>query len=169
MIKYSRAELIAMRLDCDASLMYFTRLFFHELRGQKFGVGPHHEAICSALDDVFAYKTRFLNINIPPRHSNRVGTKRYCPKPWAESQRKQPLHNRLRWVEVWGIYTLSGYSFIRIIQALYGVTLKKDQQSKNVWRTNAGGGLKTATIFDRLPVLVPVRWNQKMFRNTYQR
>ena len=151
MIKYSRAELTAMRLDCDASLMYFTRLFFHELRGQKFGVGPHHERICSALDDVFAYRTRFLNINIPPRHSKTE----LALNAIARSLGQNPKGNNLY---ITASDELRSEVSIRIrdivsselFRALYGVTMKKDQQSKNVWRTNAGGGLKTATIFGQI-------------------
>lgn len=33
---------------------------------------------------------------------------------------------------------------------MYGVELKKDQNAKNLWRTEQGGGLKTATIFGQI-------------------
>lgn len=151
MIEYSRAELIAMRLDCDASLMYFTRLFFHELRGQRFSVAPHHSKICDALDGVFNYDTRFLNINIPPRHSKTE----LILNAIARSLGQNPKGNNLY---ITASDELRSEVSIRIrdivssplFKALYGVTLKKDQQSKNVWRTNAGGGLKTATIFGQI-------------------
>lgn len=35
-------------------------------------------------------------------------------------------------------------------KVMYGVELKKDQNSKNVWKTTKGGGLKTATIFGQV-------------------
>lgn len=151
MKEYSRAELIAMRLDCDASLMYFTRLFFYELRGQRFSIGSHHEKICAAFDDVFNYKTRFFNCNIPPRCSKTE----LALNAIARSLGQNPKGNNLY---ITASDELRSEVSIRIrdivssplFKALYGVTLKKDQQSKNVWRTNAGGGLKTATIFGQI-------------------
>lgn len=150
-MNYSRAEILYLRIECDKSLMFFTKLFFKELRGQRFGTNKHHEVICAAIDDVFNYKTRFLNINIPPRHSKTE----LALNAIALGLGKNPKGNYLY---ITASDELRSEVSVRIrdivgsplFKALYGVELRKDQQSKNVWRTNAGGGLKTATIFGQI-------------------
>jgi predicted phage terminase large subunit-like protein len=151
MIGYSRAELIDMRIQCDDSLMYFTRLFFRELRGQRFGVGLHHERICTEIDKVMRYETRFLNINVPPRHSKTE----LILNAIARSLGQNPKGNNLYITASDELRAEVSVRIREIVSSplfylLYGVKLKKDQQSKNVWRTDQGGGLKTATIFGQI-------------------
>src|SRR5574344_2357444 len=65
----TRAEQAAARIECDRSLMFFTRFWFRVLKGTKFIVNEHHNVICEALRKVENYEIELLNINIPPRFS----------------------------------------------------------------------------------------------------
>lgn len=48
----------------------FTRFCFKiASKGQRFVIGPHHRAICDALNDVLKGKIKFVIINIAPRYS----------------------------------------------------------------------------------------------------
>ena len=51
---------------CEKSLIYFTRVFFQLLQGQKFQVNWHHGFFCDLLEDVYAGYYNRLIINCPP-------------------------------------------------------------------------------------------------------
>lgn len=146
-MNYSRAELVALRIECDKSLLFFTRLFYKYLRGEKFKVAKHHYIICGDLESVEHYKTTFYNCNIPPRHSKTELILNFI----ARGIGKNPKGN---YFYITGSDELRAETSVRIrdivssdlFYLLYGVRLKKDQKSRNLWRTEHGGGLKTATI-----------------------
>lgn len=135
------------RVKCDADLLFFTRFFFKVIKNQKFIINWHHDDICLELTKVANYETLFLNINIPPRHSKTELAINFI----AQNLGKNPHGNYLyitasddlrseTSVKIRDIITTREY------QDMYGVRLKKDQNAKNLWRTEEGGGLKTATI-----------------------
>lgn len=143
--------LMDMRRDCDESLLYFTRLFYKVLRGAKFIVSDHHKDLAYHFDLVRNYKTKLLNINIPPRHSKTELALNFIARGIGEN----PASN---WLYVSASDELRGEASTRIrdiithplYKAMYGLELKKNQKSKNLWRTTKGGGLKTATIFGQV-------------------
>lgn len=146
-----QTELLAARVLCDESLLFFTRFFFKELRGSKFIINDHHNEICDALDKVGTYKHELLNINIPPRFSKTEIVLNFI----ARSLGKNPTANFLYItasdelrsevsVRIRDIITHPKFKF------MYGVELKKDQNAKNLWKTQNGGGLKTATILGQI-------------------
>ncbi|NIU01225.1 MAG: hypothetical protein GWN01_09935 [Nitrosopumilaceae archaeon] len=111
----------------------------------------HHEKIFNAVDYASNYKYELVNINIPPRCSkteimiNTVarGIGNNPASNWfyitASDELRQEFSTRVR--------SIITHPFFKI---MYGVELKKDQNAKNLWRTNKGGGLKTATIFGQI-------------------
>jgi hypothetical protein len=147
----TRNKLKVARVKCDESLMFFTRFFFKELRGSKFLTNWHHEDINKALDDVANYKYELININIPPRCSKTEIVLNFIAKSLGENQSANFLY-------ITASDELRGETSVRIrdiithpyFYFMYGVEIKKDQNSKNLWRTNKGGGLKTATIFGQI-------------------
>lgn len=150
-MEFSDAEIILMRVKCDKSLLFFTRLFYKLLRGNKFIVNDHHEELSKHFQDVKDYKVKLLNINIPPRHSKTELALNFIARGIGEN----PSSN---WLYISASDELRAEASIRIRDIIthpvyvrmYNVNLKKDQNSKNLWRTSKGGGLKTATIFGQV-------------------
>lgn len=147
----TREQLIDLRVKCDNDLLYFTRLFYFLLRGTKFIVSDHHEVLSSHFKDVSEYKVKLLNINIPPRHSKTELALNFIARGIGQNHASN-------WLYVSASDELRAEASIRIrdivthplYKALYSLELKKDQNSKNLWRTTKGGGLKTATIFGQV-------------------
>lgn len=145
-------KLQVAKLKCDNSLMYFTRYFFMILKGTKFIQNHHHHTICHEIQELEDYKTIFLNINIPPRFSK---TEIAAINKIARGLGKNPRGNYLY---ITSSDELRSEVSVRIrdivtcpeFKLMYGIELKKDQNSKNLWRTKQGGGLKTATIFGQI-------------------
>jgi len=151
-MQFTPEELLLAKVACNDDLLYFTRLFYKILRGSKFIRNWHHDKISDELEKVNDYKTIFLNINIPPRFSK---TELAAINFIARGLAKNPTANYLyitssdelrseTSVRIRDIVTSPEFKF------MYGVELKKDQNSKNLWRTQHGGGLKTATIFGQI-------------------
>jgi len=150
--EYTREELAVARALCDEDLLFFTRFFFKALRGTKFLVNHHHETIRDELNRVENYELELLNINIPPRFSK---TELAAVNFIARGIGMNPTSN---WIYISASDELRSQTSIAIrdivthpyFRIMYGVDLKKDQNGKNLWRTNKGGGLKTATIFGQI-------------------
>lgn len=148
---FDRAKLIAARIECDKSLMYFTRLFFKELRGKKFTLNWHHEKIAKTLEKVKNYEALFCCLNIPPRHSKTEFALNFIAQGLGENPKGNYLY-------ITSSDELRAESSVRIrdivssdlFKSMYNVELKKDQRARNLWRTTDGGGLKTATIFGQI-------------------
>ena len=146
-MELSHEEILVARAMCDRSLLFFTRLFFMELRGQSFQVNWHHETICEELEKVERYETSFLNINIPPRMGKTELVLNFIARGIG-------MNPRSNWFYITGSDTLQAETSVRIrdivscelFQKMYGVQLRKDMKARNLWRTEEGGGLKTATI-----------------------
>lgn len=149
--KLTREEAAYIRAKCDNDLLFFTRLFYRLLRGTKFLVNDHHEELSNHFNDVKNYKVKLLNINIPPRHSKTELALNFIARGIGENQSSN-------WLYISASDELRAEASTRIrdivthplYKRLYGLELKKDQNSKNLWRTTKGGGLKTATIFGQV-------------------
>lgn len=148
----TREELITARIECDNSLLFFTRFWFRVLRGSKFIINDHHKVIESELKRIENYELLLLNINIPPRFSK---TEIAAVNFIARGIGMNPCSNWLYITASDELRAQTSVSIRDIVQhpyfkIMYGVELKRDQNGKNLWRTNKGGGLKTATIFGQI-------------------
>lgn len=148
----TRAELAVIRVMCDNDLLFFTRFFYKELRGNKFIVNKHHEVIRDDLQLIERYELELLNINIPPRFSK---TELAAVNFIARGIGTNPTANYLYITASDELRAQTSVSIRDIVshpyfKTMYGVDLKKDQNGKNLWRTTQGGGLKTATIFGQV-------------------
>lgn len=133
----------AIRQCIYTDTLFATRFFFASLNGQKFNVGEHHKKIAQALDDVFAGKTRFLMINMPPRYSKTEFMKSFVMKGLALNPASK--------------YILTSYSANLALdnsehikdavasewyqQLFPDVEIKADAKAKQKWYTTAGGGV----------------------------
>jgi len=148
----TRTELIAARIQCDISLLFFTRFWFRVLRGTKFIISDHHKIIEQNLKLIEDYELLLLNINIPPRFSK---TEIAAVNVIARGIGMNPCSNWLYITASDELRAQTSVSIRDIVQhpyfnIMYGVELKRDQNGKNLWRTDKGGGLKTATIFGQI-------------------
>lgn len=128
--------------------MFFTRYFFKRLRKQKFIVNWHHEVGCNALEEVQIYEWELLNMTTPPRTSKtELAAVNFI-------SRSLGMNANANFLYITSSDELRSETSVRIrdivtdehFQLMYNVHLKKDQKAKNLWRTEQGGGLKTATI-----------------------
>lgn len=148
----SRKELAIIRAKSDEDLLFFTRFFYKELRGSKFIVNHHHETIRDHLHKVEHYDLQLLNINIPPRFSKtELAAVNFIARGIGMNPSSNYLYitasDELRSQTSVSIRDIVTHPYFKI---MYGVELKKDQNAKNLWRTEQGGGLKTATIFGQI-------------------
>lgn len=148
----TKEDLINIRIECDKSLMFFTRFWFKVLKNQKFIVAPHHEKICKSLERVEKYEIEHLNINIPPRCSKtELAGVNFIARGIGMNPSANYLYitasDELRSLTSVAIRDIVSHPYFYI---MYGVQLKKDQNGKNLWRTNKGGGLKTATVLGQI-------------------
>lgn len=139
------------RMKCDKDLLFFTRFFFKLLRGTKFITNWHHEDITKALNEIGNYQYELLNINIPPRMSKTELAINFIARALGNNPTANFLYitasDELRAEVSVRIRDIITHHYFR---AMYGVEMKKDQNSKNLWKTTHGGGLKTATIFGQI-------------------
>ena len=146
-----RELLSEIRIRCDRDLLFFTRFFYKELRGSKFIVNDHHRELANHFDDVSNYKVKLLNINIPPRHSKTELAINFIARGIGMNQSSNWLYisasDELRSEASTRIRDIVSHPYFKI---MYGLELKRDQNSKNLWKTTKGGGLKTATIFGQV-------------------
>ena len=148
----TRDDLLNVRIKCDDDLLYFTRFWFKVLKGSKFIVAPHHIRICKSIKRIEDYELELLNINIPPRFSKtELAAVNFIARGIGMNPSANFLYitasDELRAQTSVSIRDIVSHPYFKI---MYGVELKKDQNGKNLWRTNKGGGLKTATIFGQV-------------------
>jgi predicted phage terminase large subunit-like protein len=145
-------QLTVARTKCDKSLLFFTRFWYKVLKNSKFILNWHHEEIEAGLEDVTNYKLDLLNINIPPRFSKtEIAGVNYIARGIGMNPSANYLYitasDELRAQTSISIRDIVSHPYF---YKMYGVRLRKDQNSKNLWRTEKGGGLKTATIFGQI-------------------
>lgn len=123
--------------------MFATRLFFALQYGKKFNVGEHNKEIAKAFDDVFAGKTQFLMVNLPPRYGKTEMLKSFVTKGLAINPASKFIMSSYS-----ENLALENSESIRDAVAsdwfrnLYpDIEIKKDAKAKQKWYTTAGGGV----------------------------
>lgn len=139
----SAAERVCVKSLCEQSHLYFTRLFFKELQGTAFRVGPHHRVLCQTLDRVFAGEINRLVVSMPPGYTKtEAAVVAFVAKGMALNPKAKFIHasfsgelvneNSVRAKDVIGSEPY---------QAMWPIAFKGDQSAKGLWRTDEGGGL----------------------------
>lgn len=167
-MEYTDAEILIIRAKCDKSLLFFTRFFYKLLRGTKFIVSDHHKYLAKQFQDVKEYNVKLLNINIPPRHSKTELALNFIARGIGENKSSNWLYisasDELRAEASTRIRDIVTHP---IYKRMYNLELKKDQNSKNLWRTTKGGGLKTATIFGQVTGFGAGQMTEAGFNNEF--
>lgn len=137
-------ERAAVKVLCERSHLYFTRLFFRERQGAPFRVGPHHRVICQTLDRVFAGEISRLVISVPPGYTKtEAAVIAFVARGLALSKgRAKFIHASFSGELVnensVGIKDVMG---TEPFQAMWGVAFRADATAKGRWMTDQGGGL----------------------------
>ncbi|MEG2268811.1 MAG: terminase, partial [Acinetobacter sp.] len=63
------ARELAIQIEAQEDLYFFSRFMFKERRKYKWLHNWHHRVVCDALMKVYRGETKRLIINIPPRYS----------------------------------------------------------------------------------------------------
>lgn len=147
----SNAEILALRVECDKSLLFFTRLFFYVVERKKFKYNWHHEELCKHFEDFASYKYELLNINIPPRCSKTLIMIMCICRSIGQRHTSNSLYitasDNLRKKTTVDIRRILTHP---LFKRMYGLELSKDQNSKDVIGFVGGGSLTTASIFGQI-------------------
>ena len=97
--------------------------------------------------EVEQYKYQFINVNIPPRMSKTTLAINFVARGLGMNPKAEYFYITAS-DELRKLFSIDIRDIVNseLFYLLYGVKLKRDQQARNLWRTEAGGGLKTATI-----------------------
>lgn len=144
----TRQQLAHIRHESEKDLLFHTRFWFRMMYNSRFIVNWHHGVMRDELHRVEKYELEFLNINIPPRFSKtQVAGVDFISRGIGINPSSNWLYitasDELRQITSTSIRDIIRHPYFK---TMYGVDLKADQNSKNLWRTTQGGGLKTATI-----------------------
>lgn len=139
------AKVIKMaKYKTTTSLLFFTRYFFVKRFHRKFTIGPHHLAICEALEKVVSGQITRLIINIAPRYGkSEIAVKNFIAYGLALNPSAKFIHlsyaNELAMdnsEEVKEIIKSDAYQ-----QLFPRVQVKQKTDSKHKWYTTEGGGV----------------------------
>lgn len=122
----------------------FIIYFFWIQNGLKFQWNSHHDELVAALMRCYQHKVKRLVINIPPRYSKtEIVVVMFVAWCLAKSPKCQFIH--LSSADTLALDNSSRIKELMALdeyQELWPVTLKKETQAKELWRTVEGGGLK---------------------------
>lgn len=129
------------------SLSFFTRYFFKELTGEKFELNWHHTEIFGGLGKIKSRDKDVLIVNMPPRFSKTEIIINFVAQSLA-------INPKSRFLVISASDTLANDISARIrdivlseqYQMLFNVKLKRDTNAKGLWRTEHGGGIKSAPL-----------------------
>lgn len=141
-------ELLKQWLLSDS--LNYTRYFFKETSdGRRFILGSHHRMICDKLNGVLKGKIKRLMINIAPRYSKtELVVKSFISMGLAVNPRSNFIH--LSYSDA--LVQDNSDSVKDIVnceeyQRLFGLSIRRDANTKKAWKLDAGGGLyATSTL-----------------------
>lgn len=144
--RYSYQELRMLQHLCLSKYRNFVRVFFKEWQGTKFIINWHNLLIIETLQRVIDGEISRLIINCPPGYSKTVlSVKLLNAYGLAKNKKAQNIHLSYsddlamdNSQEIKEIIALDLY------QALFPGLLKTSTTAKKLWKTEEGGGLKSA-------------------------
>lgn len=147
----SAERVFARKVECEESGLYFNRFFFKQRYDSKMIVAPHHHAMQAALDRTMlpANDPQFISrliITVPPGYTKtEMSSIGYMARGVAMNPQARFLH-----LSYSHKLALTNSAAVRSIlksanyQSMWPVPTKDDVDSKEIWHTEAGGGV-TAT------------------------
>ena len=133
---------LAIQIEAQQDYYFFVRRVFHARRGFRWAHNWHHEAICKALQRVFAGECKRLIINVPPRYSK---TELAIVNFIAWSKGKHPDAEFIHTSYSAPLAVSNAFAARQIVELdayreiFPNVRLRQDSSAKGDWRTTEGG------------------------------
>ncbi|WP_353161909.1 phage terminase large subunit [Acinetobacter guillouiae] len=138
----SNARDLAIQVEAQEDLYFFSKYMFKERRKYKWMHNWHHRVVCDALMKVFRGETKRLIINIPPRYSKTelavINFMAWCFGKAPDSE----------FIHVSYSATLAANNAFQTrnlvqeeayLKVFPNLTLRDDSKAKDDWRTSDGG------------------------------
>ncbi|MFT4020063.1 MAG: phage terminase large subunit [Acinetobacter sp.] len=136
------ARELALQIEAQQDLYFYTRYLFKERRGYRWMQNWHHLEVCDALMKVYRGETKRLIINIPPRYSKTeiavinfmawcLGKKPDCEFIHISYSAMLAANNAFQTRNM-----VQEEAYQRVFPEL---KLRDDSKAKDNWRTTAGG------------------------------
>lgn len=138
----SNAREVAIQVEAQEDLYFFSKYMFKERRKYKWMHNWHHRVVCDALMKVFRGETKRLIINIPPRYSKTelavINFMAWCFGKAPDSE----------FIHVSYSATLAANNAFQTrnlvqeeayLKVFPNITLRDDSKAKDDWRTSDGG------------------------------
>lgn len=133
---------LALQVEAQEDLYFFTRYMFKERRGYKWMHNWHHREVCDALMRVHRGETKRLIINIPPRYSKtEIAVINFMA--WAFG--KNPDCEFIHISYSAALAANNAFQVRNLVQeeafkAVFpSLELRNDSKAKDDWRTTDGG------------------------------
>jgi hypothetical protein len=152
MIVKEQLEIASRKHECEVDGLYFTRYFFKHRLGTKMIMGRHHAVMQAALDRTMLapdhpdFISRLI-INVPPGYTKtEMAAIHYMARGLAIDQRNRFLH-----LSYSDQLALQNSASTREVlkspeyQAMWHIETKEDADSKSIWWTTAGGGVRATS------------------------
>ena len=133
----------ARRIECEEDGLYFARYFFKQRFGGKMLISPHHKVIQSTLDRVISGEITRLVINIPPGYTKtELASINFMARGLALNAKARFLHlSYSHHLALLNSSTSRAIMRSQVFQDMWPMQTKDDTDSKNIWYTEAGGGV----------------------------
>lgn len=136
------ARELAIQLEAQQDLYFFSRYMFKERRKYKWMHNWHHRTICDALMKVYRGETKRLIINVPPRYSKtELAVINFMAWCFGKAPDSEFIH-----VSYSATLAANNASQTRnlVLEDAYkrvfpSVKLREDSKAKDDWRTVDGG------------------------------
>ena len=134
---------LVIKYKCENSLLFFARYIYKENHNRKFIMSKHFEEIAMFLESVYRLEVIRGIINIPPRYGKtELIIKIFTSWCLAKNHSSKFIH--LSYSDSLALDNSAQtkeYIQSDAYQKLWGMTLKKDAQSKSKWFNEFGGGM----------------------------
>ena len=132
-----------LKAMCEEDFLFFARYIYKENHRRNFIVTPHFIKIAQTLEAVTRGEIKRLIINIPPRYGKtELAIKIFVSWCLAKWQNSKFIH--LSYSDALALDNSSHtkeYIESEAFQKFWGMSLKKDAQSKSKWFNDFGGGM----------------------------
>ena len=132
-----------IKVKCENSLLFFARYIYKENHNRSFIVSPHFVKIAETLEAVTRGEVKRLIINIAPRYGKtELAIKifvAWCLAKWGYSKFIHLSYSDSLALD--NSSQIKEYIQSDSYQRFWGMTLKKDAQSKSKWFNESGGGV----------------------------
>lgn len=134
----------ARKIECEEDGLYFNRYFFKDRFGSKMIIGRHHKIMQETLDRVISGEISRLIINVPPGYTKtEMSSINLIARGIALNSKCRFMH--LSYSDSLALMNSTvarGIVKKSTFQCMWPVKISQDIDSKEIWHTEAGGGVR---------------------------